>query len=151
MLDISAADPFTADPDTLPEPIEKKELDKLPTIKPVSSDDKEVQIKITNNTGVDLSYEGFSAQRPWLNVSTYDGKKWVKVQYYFCGTGQGRYTLKNNSSVTIKLEAKKNIRFLPRSLTSKARSKVWLYCTKINPANKRLSAPSRNDFINYNL
>ncbi|BDS07405.1 hypothetical protein NT6N_24450 [Oceaniferula spumae] len=113
----------SADPTSKPAPTKReiKKLDKLPNVKVVSEDDKAVQIKITNDTGIDLSYSGYSALNPWLNASHFDGNKWVAGQGHWCGTGVSTYVLKNNESIIIKIGARDNTRYFTTFFDSKTK------------------------------
>jgi len=103
------------------EKVGKSSLGKLPTTKVISITEKEVTIKIMNDTGVDLTYPGFSKQRPLLHIARFaDGewKVWRDAEWEDDGAGGDRgsngvrrYILKNGSSVLITCPVTRNIRY----------------------------------------
>ncbi len=112
---------------------DERALTKLPSIKVISSNKEHIEVKVSNNTGFDLSYYGYSPQSPQLFFKNLVEGKWVAGGWHWCGTGLSRHVLKNGSSVTIKLSTRKNSQVFTifhNSTNSKEYSFAKLYESK---------------------
>jgi len=81
----------------------ESELKKAPIVTLKDSKDGKILIEIKNNTGVDLSYNGYSKNSPQLFFKKKKGKTWVAAGWQRCGTGMTPHLLKDNESITFEL------------------------------------------------
>ena len=81
----------------------EQELEVLPIIKIISHTTSNACVEVTNQTGVNLEYGAYGESLPQLFFKTKENGVWVPSEWDWCGTGLSEYTLKDKSTVVLKV------------------------------------------------